>query len=95
MLILNHHHVKLGPGGYAIVDPDGNVLNVVVAENDDPWGTGSPGGIPDDLDSQYDSCNGNCKLVGQSNSGAYWGTYSHNDEIFTLENGTIIKMELG
>ena len=82
-----------GLGGYAIVNPNGEVLNVIVATSDHIWG--SPGFIPDDLDSTMDGCNGDCKLVRQSNGPAYWGTYSHSEEKFTLDDGTIIKDGVG
>ena len=82
-----------GMGGYAIVNPNGEVLNVVVATSDDIWG--EPGFIPDDVDSVYDGCNGDCKLIRQSNGPAYWGTYSHSEGVFTLDDGTTIKDGVG
>ena len=83
------------PGAYAVVDPSGDVVNVVVSQNRDPWETGTPGGMPDDAQFWYPTCNGECILVRQSSGGGHWGTYSHSDGIFTLEDGTKLKDGVG
>ena len=88
-----------GLGGYAVVDENGNVLNITVSTSAEPWGASSTPGV---LDSLYKGCNGGCTLVKQTNPSetgnvAGWhgsmGNYSNGG--FTLEDGTEITDGVG